>query len=252
MKNTILNGLNQIFFKNIVQFFKIRTLLLRNPPKEYTISHALYGQFSTIRQIVGQREYYSHSGFYRDACAFWFFRHYIKVDDATEERVHIYGSEYDTLYKSVRSPLDMPNARWEIALAPEESWVDLRRLVILIVFSVLLVLAVTFLAVLVIQQYMNAHKLAELAKIDQLTGLFSRQSAIHAMEKELENASDGSRFGLCFIDMNNFKRINDTFGHTTGDAALSARLSRKILWRVLAVMSLSSFSVGIVPVIMSR
>lgn len=144
-----------------------------------------------------------------------------KVDENTGERVHIYGSEFDELHKPVCSQLDISNARWEIALAPVESWVDIRLLVVLIVFSVLIVLALTFVAILIIQQYMNTRMLAAIAINDQLTGLFSRQTAVQTLEKELKNAlENGSQLAVCFIDMNDFKRINDTFGHTSGDAAL--------------------------------
>ena len=39
----------------------------------------------------------------------------------------------------------------------------------------------------------------------------------------LENARDGgSLYALCFIDLDNLKTINDTYGHATGDAALKS------------------------------
>ena len=143
-----------------------------------------------------------------------------RVDD-TGEKLHIYGTEYNKLNKPVWYELDIPNTRWEFAIAPKDSWFDIRLLVILIVMSFLLVLALTFLAVLVVQQYSSNHKLARLAEIDQLTGLFSRQTAVQTLERAIDNASrTGLHIAVCFIDMNNFKDINDTYGHTKGDIAL--------------------------------
>lgn len=143
-----------------------------------------------------------------------------RIDD-TEEKFLIYGTEYDNLKNPVRYELDIPNTRWEFAIAPKDSWFDIRMLVVLIVMSILLVLALTFLSVLVVQQYSSNHKLARLAEIDQLTGLFSRQTAVQTLERAIENASQtGLHIAVCFIDMNNFKDINDTYGHTKGDIAL--------------------------------
>ena len=144
-----------------------------------------------------------------------------KIDDETEEKRHIHGVAYDELNNPVCYELDMPNTRWEFAISPKDSWFDVRLLVVLIVMSFLLVLALTFLSVLVVQQYSSNRKLAKLAEIDQLTGLFSRQTAVHTLEREIENASKrGFHIAVCFIDMNNFKEINDTYGHTKGDIAL--------------------------------
>ncbi len=144
-----------------------------------------------------------------------------KIDDETGNKLHIYGVDYEKLKNPVSHDLDMPNACWEIAVSPKSSWIDIRLFVVLIVMSLLLILTLSFLAVLVVQQYSSNRKLARLAVIDQLTGLFSRQTAVQTLEREIENSSKtGLHIAMCFIDMNDFKGINDTYGHTKGDAAL--------------------------------
>ena len=144
-----------------------------------------------------------------------------KIDSSTGEKVLIKGVPYDSLHKPISRAVSIPNAEWEIALAPPDMWMDLRMCVVLVVMSFLLILAFVFLSILIIQQYVSNKKLAQLAIIDQLTGLFSRQQAIHTLEVEIQNAGNtGHRTKVCFIDMNNFKDINDTYGHTVGDTAL--------------------------------
>ncbi|MCR4940191.1 MAG: sensor domain-containing diguanylate cyclase [Treponemataceae bacterium] len=144
-----------------------------------------------------------------------------KVDDKTKEKIHIYGNPYESLHKPVSLPITIPNTNWEIALAPEDMWMDLRLCIVLVVMSLLLILAFFFLAILVVQQYVNNRKLAQLAIIDPVTGLYTRQQAVHTLENEIANAEHtGLYMGVCFIDMNGFKEINDTFGHTMGDDAL--------------------------------
>ena len=144
-----------------------------------------------------------------------------KIDDETDDILHIYGTDYENLNNPVRHELDMPNARWDIAVSPKNSWIDIRLFVVLVVMSLLLILTLLFLAILIVQQYSSNRELARLAVVDQLTGLFSRQTAVHTLEEEIEKSSrTGLHIAMCFIDMNDFKEINDTYGHTKGDSAL--------------------------------
>lgn len=56
---------------------------------------------------------------------------------------------------------------------------------------------------------------------DGLTGTVTRSVFASRLEGVLENA-DGGIYALCFIDLDDFKNINDTFGHATGDVALKS------------------------------
>jgi two-component system, cell cycle response regulator len=64
-------------------------------------------------------------------------------------------------------------------------------------------------------------KLAELAAIDDLTGLGNRRQAIQRIEEHLALARRyGHPFTCALIDIDQFKRFNDTYGHGTGDRIL--------------------------------
>ncbi|MFE9248921.1 putative bifunctional diguanylate cyclase/phosphodiesterase [Streptomyces sp. NPDC007088] len=54
---------------------------------------------------------------------------------------------------------------------------------------------------------------------DALTGLPNRTLFSERLEKAL-TAGEGQRFGLCYLDLDGFKTVNDSLGHAAGDRLL--------------------------------
>ena len=74
-------------------------------------------------------------------------------------------------------------------------------------------------------------RLEHMAKTESLTGLLNRRGFLDGLRAWLESRrSDGSAGDdapvACFIDLDDFKSINDRYGHAAGDAALVAVGSR--------------------------
>lgn len=64
-------------------------------------------------------------------------------------------------------------------------------------------------------------ELDRLARLDPLTGVLNRRSFFEGAEREFNRACRyGTIFSVLLLDIDHFKRINDTYGHLTGDRAL--------------------------------
>lgn len=62
---------------------------------------------------------------------------------------------------------------------------------------------------------------------DALTGLLSRGAILDGLERELSRvARDKSALGVVLVDLDHFKRVNDTYGHLAGDAVLQEAARR--------------------------
>ncbi|MBS0465540.1 MAG: GGDEF domain-containing protein [Proteobacteria bacterium] len=68
-------------------------------------------------------------------------------------------------------------------------------------------------------KHLNA-ALARASLTDPLTNLPNRRAMIERLELATDAARTGPGFAVAMIDIDHFKRINDSFGHAVGDAVL--------------------------------
>jgi diguanylate cyclase (GGDEF)-like protein len=70
--------------------------------------------------------------------------------------------------------------------------------------------------------------LEQMAMTDHLTGLANRVHFDHALESEMASANrTGNSFTLLCMDLDGFKKVNDQFGHASGDEVL-CEIARRI------------------------
>jgi diguanylate cyclase (GGDEF)-like protein len=65
-------------------------------------------------------------------------------------------------------------------------------------------------------------RLERLASVDELTGLLNRRALEAALRRDLALADrERKALSILLLDIDHFKKVNDTWGHQTGDAVLT-------------------------------
>lgn len=93
------------------------------------------------------------------------------------------------------------------------------------IIIIILVLAVTILKREIARKTMllqeRNQELTKLAMLDPGTELYNRRRFYELADREFLNAKkSGNKFGLLMIDIDWFKKINDTYGHSVGDQVI--------------------------------
>jgi len=72
------------------------------------------------------------------------------------------------------------------------------------------------------KQYLNQKELIKLSVTDSLTGIYNRLKFNEELQKELNiNRRYGTDFSLILFDFDDFKMVNDKYGHLMGDKLLT-------------------------------
>lgn len=117
--------------------------------------------------------------------------------------------------------MELENAIWKAAIIPEKGWSDSNN----ILFTKFMILSLLTLitSMLIYNNIISGFKLKNQVMHDQLTGLYTRffldEFYPLVFEKSVRN---GTKVGILLLDINNFKVINDTYGHKVGDEVLRA------------------------------
>jgi diguanylate cyclase (GGDEF)-like protein len=100
---------------------------------------------------------------------------------------------------------------------PHASWILSLGLIPIIASALVL----GIFAYVIVQWRDREEKLKELCKTDYLTGVHNRRSFMDRAETEILRARRfGGPLSVVMLDVDHFKRVNDNYGHGTGDAVL--------------------------------
>jgi len=112
---------------------------------------------------------------------------------------------------------DIFNETWKVSIEPENGWYDKSQYIL----ETFIVLIISILASIIFFDYLRLKDtgkiLTRFVNIDTLTGVFSRKYFFDYVEAEIGRKK---RFGICYIDVDKFKEVNDLYGHEIGDRLL--------------------------------
>ena len=85
-------------------------------------------------------------------------------------------------------------------------------------------------------------KLIQLARVDSLTGIANRRMFVEALHLAIgRSRRSGAAMALAYLDIDHFKKIDDTHGHAVGDAVLK-EFARRLLAKVRATDTVARLS----------
>jgi diguanylate cyclase (GGDEF)-like protein/PAS domain S-box-containing protein len=88
----------------------------------------------------------------------------------------------------------------------------------------------------VTEQVLYEQRLQRLADYDPLTDLPNRRMLIQTIEELVHDGENVHKFAVLFLDLDHFKHLNDTHGHTFGDELLIALAARLREYRTGEIM----------------
>ena len=135
-----------------------------------------------------------------------------------ENRVIVNSSD-----KELKTPVEsmistVGGAFWTLYIAPAKDWIRWPE----VLSATAIAFVISALAALFMYAYMNmqanAKELEVLSYRDALTNLYNPRSYHEHMD---ELTRKKLPYGVIYMDLNDFKMVNDTYGHDTGDALLN-------------------------------
>lgn len=139
----------------------------------------------------------------------------IRVRESNSKEDFLWGYPEIILEDSIASEVELPGEVWEIFIMPRDGWTGEDGSFQGFIGLFYLLMALIF--VLVFAYVNHYFDIMDKSKTDSLTGALNHKTFKRKVEKKLD---DGRAHGMIVIDIDDFKEINDTYGHPVGDEVL--------------------------------
>ncbi|MCR5085018.1 MAG: sensor domain-containing diguanylate cyclase [Succinivibrionaceae bacterium] len=137
---------------------------------------------------------------------------------APEERRYIVSSASGVgLTDPVVTDFTITASKWHLGVAPKTGWVPPHDYIAELFSVTVLSLLLAGLTFLFFSIQERGERLSYLSYLDKLTGIYNLRKYLEVL-RGYDSRKDS--YGIMFIDLNGFKQINDTHGHSAGDVLL--------------------------------
>ena len=135
------------------------------------------------------------------------------------EEYKVIASSRDALEKPVEKTFQAGGCTWRLELAPKNGWSVSRESVAASAIGAMFVLLLTVSFAFLLTMVAQRRHLRVMAETDPLTGLMNRKGRVALIDEFLKANLNGTATEV-FLDIDDFKIINDLYGHDVGDEAL--------------------------------
>ncbi len=143
----------------------------------------------------------------------------------------VWGSTECFTKDSITKTIKIENQEWELAIYPKYGWQDNGDKLIDLEATDILYLILSFILFIFVFWHLNQYLENSIkAKIDTMTGALNKNTFRKKVIKNLKNKRKKIQ-AIIVMDVNDFKMVNDTYGHIAGDNVL-VELSKRLM-RVL-------------------
>lgn len=141
------------------------------------------------------------------------YRLYCVVDTGEEMTIAESGTVLES--EGIDYTIHVPNHVWTLSIIPEKGWNEWGLVAAIFMTGSLISL---LMSVVIFQWQERTRVLRRIAVTDELTGLYNRRYLNETIDKWCRRG--GEPFTLFYMDLDCFKKINDTLGHHWGDVVL--------------------------------
>ncbi|MEG0410239.1 MAG: sensor domain-containing diguanylate cyclase [Erysipelotrichaceae bacterium] len=146
-----------------------------------------------------------------------------RIDPNTNKVVIIDESNKEELKDAINLSFKVPNGSWQFSVAPHDGWLAKQSLISEILIGIFVSIILYCLSIFVVKTKQQSKAMKELSLRDNLTSLYNQRMLLSTMNKLIV---DNKPFGLLYLDFDDFKGINDTYGHAIGDLFLIESANR--------------------------
>ena len=130
--------------------------------------------------------------------------------------------------RAIHQMVPLPGGFWKLSIFPTTTWNQSSRFLVYSLLGIFVSFLVSALVKLLLDSKVHAEELEKVAYFDPLTSLPNRRLLLYRLNQLLSTAErKQTNIAICYLDLDDFKRINDRLGNKAGDYIL-VRIAKRL------------------------